>query len=109
MSLYVIVTGYGKFMKITENPSKDLAKEVEKHFESAFGNTNIKLLKREELEVQGFVVNKWVENTAKLIEQKRKENPDNRFLVINIGVWDDPSHPPDTLKFEKNCWNSRQF
>merc|ERR1712151_1439416 len=96
-------------MTITKNPSADLAKEVEKNFKEVFAGTNIKLLLREELEVQGNVVNRWIETTTRLINEKRKENSKNRFLVINIGVWDDPNLDVDTMKFEKNCWNSRQF
>jgi len=107
MSLYVLISGYGKFLNITENPSSDLAKLVASSFEDTFSDVKIKLLDHKTLEVRPDVVEGCMKEWKVIIEQKKREKNNNRFLIINMGV--NAGISTRNIHFERYCWNSRNF
>lgn len=72
-------------MNIKVNPADELAKTIEKNWDEAFEHTNIKMLHRKSLDVNGKKVEQCVSNFHDMISRKKQQEPDARFFVLHIG------------------------
>lgn len=86
MSLKVFISGYGPFMTVVNNPSDELAKQLEKDFARAFDGVNIDLVERVTLPVTVPAVEALMVDWRAKIDKLTAEDPNNRFLCIHIGV-----------------------
>lgn len=107
--LNVLVTGYGPFMTIKENPSDAVRVEVEKGFEEAFDKdtSQVELIHSENLVVEKDVVDECLQRLDNKIKDHQKENPGEHYLVIHLGVSAGLKHPEVCL--ERQCTNAKCF
>ena len=104
----VVVTGYGPFMSIKENPSGEIATLVGKQFRDFFGEeSRVKLLHTAVIVVERDQVDLEIEIIQAKIEANREANPKDRYLLIHLGVAG--SLPHDVLNLETRCFNARCF
>lgn len=80
----VIITGFGPFMGITDNPSDRLVKMIAGEFNARYLGTNINLFHSEILDVCGKSVDDCIERLRKTIEEERKKEH-SRFLLLHFG------------------------
>jgi len=107
-TLQVVVTGYGPFMNVLENPSADLQKEILKEFENRFGsNSGIQLFHGEVLVVHSKDVNTFLEQLDELITKHQETHPRDRFLIVHLGV--NGGLRELELQIESKCYNCTNF
>jgi len=107
MSLFVLLSGYGPFLNIKQNPADELGKIISSNFHETFENTNIKLLTYESLEVTPHAVETMIQHWLNIINDIRQREPNSKFLSINIGV--DQNIEERVMHFERYCFNGRCF
>ena len=107
-SYQVVVTGYGPFMSIKENPSGEIAQLVAKNLPSFFGDqSEVKLLHSAVIVVEKDEVDKEIEIISRKIQANRIANPRDRYLLVHLGVAG--SLPHDVLNLETRCFNAKCF
>lgn len=104
----VIITGFGPFMNIKENPSADIQKLVVKHFEAHFPpSSNVKLLHNGVIVVERDHVDKEIDEIRTKIEANKAANPNDKYFLLHLGVAG--SMPKDQLNLETRCFNAMNF
>ena len=104
----VVVTGYGPFMSIKENPSGEIAQLVAKNFSEFFGEkSHVKLLHSGVIIVERDEVDKEIEIIKAKIDANKAASPKDKYLLIHLGVAG--SLPHDVLNLETRCFNARCF
>lgn len=104
----VVVTGYGPFMQIKENPSGSIAQLVAKQFPKFFKSDNTyQLLHKAIITVEIDQVDKEIKKIKSKIKKNKEQNPDDKYLIIHLGVA--ASLPDDVLKLETRCFNAKCF
>lgn len=111
--LNVIVTSFGPFMTITDNPSDEVRKVVLQKFGSSLQVLaadqahNIELLHSECLAVEDDVCVDFLRKAKELISRHRREHPNEEYLVLHLGVHGGMRELQVNL--ERRCFNGRCF
>ena len=80
---------------------------IEQNWNRTFEKFNFKLLKRVTLSVDPASVEDCIDDFTLLINNKRKEEPNSKFLVLHIGV--NVNIINKHIEFERFCFNSKNF
>lgn len=111
--LNVILTSYGPFMDITDNPSDEVRKVVLQKFGSSLQVPaadqahNVELLHSECLAVEAEVCLDFLRKAKDLVSRHRKEHPNEEYLVLHLGVHGGMNVLQVNL--ERRCFNGRCF
>jgi pyrrolidone-carboxylate peptidase len=104
----VIITGYGPFMNIKENPSAEVVKCVVNQFEDYFGpSSKVELFYNTVIDVEKDKVDIVIEEIKTKIDQNKEKNPRDRYLVLHLGV--SGGQAEDELNLETRCFNAKCF
>lgn len=104
----VIITGFGPFMTITENPSADIQKLVVQNFQSHFPvDGKVQLLHNGVIIVERDHVDKEISEIQAKIEANRAINPNDKYFVLHLGVAG--KMPKDQINLESRCFNAMNF
>jgi len=107
MVLNVLLSGFGPFMNVTNNPADGLAKHIEKNWLKNFSPSDkINLVIRKELVVAPGPVDKCMKEFKGLIDGISEVAPDDKFLCLHIGVGNVSGK---NVNFEKFAYNARDF
>lgn len=109
LPLNVVITGYGPFMTVTENPSATLLEKIIEGWKTRFGDQEdkIKVLLDKELVVHSDHVDTFIKDAEELISSHKKENPGQRYVLIHLGV--SGRLPVDKVALESQCFNAMNF
>ena len=105
--LNVVVTAFGPFMTITENPSDYVRKHIISQFEKKFADTNIVLFDTNQLPVEDDMVYEYLNALRTKIRAHQSMHSGEEFLIIHLGV----NGGRDVLQvdLERRAFNSKTF
>lgn len=104
----VVLTGFGPFMDVLENPSADIQKYIVQKFEEHFPtDSGVKLLHQGIIVVEADQVDKEISLIEEKIKNNKANNPNDRYLLLHLGVASKMTK--NQLKLETRCFNARNF
>lgn len=104
---YLILTGFGSFNKIKQNPSSLIEQEIKEKIIKNKKTFNFELLTSKTLEVIDSTVIEELKILSEKISKIKEKNSEAKFLIIHLGVRSQLQEKE--IHLERCCYNSKNF
>lgn len=83
--LNVVLTGFGPFMSVTNNPSDSLVKMLAEGFNTRFKSKNIVLFHNETVSVDQTSVDTCIAKIKQKVLNNKQKNAQDKYLMLHFG------------------------
>lgn len=111
--LQVVVTAFGPFLDVLDNPSDYVRKAVLERFGSKFQvggpyqHYEVKIFDSVQLAVEDDVVLGYIQLLREKVDAHRRFNPNDAFVIIHFGV--NAGLNDMEVQLERRCFNGKCF